>query len=70
MLVLNEIAGNLPDDDPEVNALLDAMMLTENTMIDAGLLLSYHVYLVGRKSSQELCSQRNSESLRSLNRFS
>jgi ubiquinone/menaquinone biosynthesis C-methylase UbiE len=51
LLVLNEIAGNFEEGDPEAEAILDALILYENVLLDAGVLPSYHAYLVGRKTA-------------------
>lgn len=57
MQLLNEIAGNFPDGDPETSPLIEGFIHLENTLIDMGALPSYHAYIVARKPEHEALAQ-------------
>lgn len=52
MLVLNDIAGNFKDNDTVTEPFLDLLIHLDNTLIDSGILPSYHAYAVCRLSEQ------------------
>lgn len=57
LLVLNEIAGNFTPDDPIANALIEGILHIENILIDAGVIPSYHAYIICRKSDEPCPAQ-------------
>jgi 2-polyprenyl-3-methyl-5-hydroxy-6-metoxy-1,4-benzoquinol methylase len=50
LLMFNEIAGNLKEDDPEIKPLVEALIALDDFMIDNKVLPSYHVYMVCEKT--------------------
>ena len=57
VLIFNEIAANFRDDDPEAQAIVDAVVHVENVLIDSGVLPSYHAYAVCEKTDNALPAQ-------------
>lgn len=57
LLVFNDIAGNLPDGDPVMDPIIDAIIAVDNVLIDTGVLPSYHAYAVCRKTRNLLPAQ-------------
>jgi SAM-dependent methyltransferase len=57
LLVLNDIAGNFADGDPEAEAVVDLLVHLEALLIDSRVLPSYHVYLVAEKVEGGLLRQ-------------
>jgi tRNA (mo5U34)-methyltransferase len=57
MLILNEIAANFRDDDPEAQAIVASLVYLENVLIDSGVLSSYHAYAVCEKTNNVLPAQ-------------
>jgi 2-polyprenyl-3-methyl-5-hydroxy-6-metoxy-1,4-benzoquinol methylase len=57
MQILNEIAGNFIQDDPIVTPILEAMIYTENFLIDTGVLPSYHAYMICQKTANPIPMQ-------------
>jgi 2-polyprenyl-3-methyl-5-hydroxy-6-metoxy-1,4-benzoquinol methylase len=57
VLIFNEIAANFRDDDPEAQAIVDALVHVENVLIDSGVLPSYHAYAVCEKTDSALPAQ-------------
>jgi SAM-dependent methyltransferase len=57
LLVLNEIAGNFREGDPEADAIVDALIHLDDLLIDSRVLPSYHAYLVVEKTPNPLPMQ-------------
>jgi 2-polyprenyl-3-methyl-5-hydroxy-6-metoxy-1,4-benzoquinol methylase len=50
LLIFNEIAGNLNENDAEIMPLVKALIALDNFIIDNAVLPSYHVYMVCQKT--------------------
>ena len=57
LLVLNDIAGNFRDGDPEAEAVVDLVAHLEGLLIDSRVLPSYHSYLVAERVDGDLLRQ-------------
>jgi SAM-dependent methyltransferase len=57
LLIFNEIAGNFHHPDPQTDALVDLIIYLDNFLIDAGILPSYHAYVVCRKTDNPMPRQ-------------
>jgi SAM-dependent methyltransferase len=57
LLVLNEIAGNFTEGDPEADAIVEALVYLENLLLDAGVIPSYHAYVVCMKTDNPIPMQ-------------
>jgi SAM-dependent methyltransferase len=57
LLVLNDIAGNFRDGDPEAEAFVDLLAHLEAVLIDGRVLPSYHAYIVAERADGDLLRQ-------------